>query len=146
MASQRLKKIDEAGTGRKTNKKPRATLCPSLLPLHPQTKIGISASTMFSKNPYEKLESGRRRKKNIGLGKEPADVKMGTCGNEDGRHSCVGNTGTKQNVLSRERLKHILFLMYWFDHFAFQQNLFSFRSCLTSLCLLFFVLEGTESS
>lgn len=79
VASQWLKKIDKAGTGRKINKKTRATLCPSLLPLHPQTKTGVSASPMFSNNTYKKLEGGRRRKMNIGLGKEPADVKMGTC-------------------------------------------------------------------
>lgn len=65
---------------------------------------------------------------------------------EDGRHSCVGNTDMEQNVLSGEILKYILFFMYWFDHFVLQQNLFSFRLCLMSVCLLFSVLEGTESS
>jgi len=38
-----------------------------------------------------------------------------------------------RNVLSGKRLKHILFLMYWFDHPVFQQNLFSFRLCLMRL-------------
>jgi len=59
VASLWLKKIDEAGTGRKTNKNPRTTLCPVLLPLHTQTKIGTSTSPMFSNNTYEKLDGGK---------------------------------------------------------------------------------------